>query len=124
MDQDRQKWVNLSYICAAALTGYIVFSLSNMVAGKYDLETRMQHIDLILRGVSVFVGLVLFLIMYRHQKVNQFMNEVIIELSRVTWPMRPDTAKATMVVIIMVLISGLFLGGMDTFWSWLLKWVL
>lgn len=124
MESQYQKWVNLSYLAAALLFGYIVFSTSNKIVGAYDLEVRVRNIELILRGVAVVAGALLFTVLYRHEKANQFMNEVMVELSRVIWPTQKETSSATGVVIVMVLISGLVLGFLDYCWIHLLKWVL
>lgn len=124
MESQRQKYVNLSFVAAAALLSFVVFELASTVAGAYDLEARVQDIDLIIRGVSVLLGLILFVGLWRNDSANQFMNEVVAELSRVTWPTSNDTFKATIVVMIMVLISGLFLGGMDSLWTWGLKFLI
>jgi preprotein translocase subunit SecE len=78
----------------------------------------------VLRGVSVAAGAILFVVLYRNDQVNQFMNEVVVELSRVTWPTQKDTTSATFVVIVMVIISGMILGLLDYCWVQLLKWVL
>ena len=124
MESQHQKWVNLSYLALAILLGYIVFSVAGKVVGAYDLEARVRNIELVLRGVSVLVGAIVFLGLYRNEQANQFMNEVMVELSRVTWPTQKDTRSATMVVIIMVVISGMVLGFLDYCWIQLLKWVL
>ncbi len=124
MESQNQKWVNLSYFALAILVGYVVFSLAGKIIGAYDLEARIRNIDLILRGVSVCVGIVHFIVLYRNEKSNQFMNEVILELSRVAWPTQKDTTSATMIVIIMVMVSGIVLGLLDYCWIQLLKWIL
>jgi preprotein translocase subunit SecE len=124
MESQNQKWVNLSYLAAAALLGYIVFSASGKIVGLYDLEARVRNIDLILRGVSVIAGAILFLVLYKNEDASQFMNEVMVELSRVAWPTSKDTRSATGIVIIMVVISGLILGLLDYFWVQMLKWIL
>jgi preprotein translocase subunit SecE len=124
MESQHQKWVNLSYLTVAVLLAYIVFSLAGKVVGAYDLEARIHSIDLVLRGVSVAAGAILFVVLYRNDQVNQFMNEVVVELSRVTWPTQKDTTSATFVVIVMVIISGMILGLLDYCWVQLLKWVL
>jgi len=92
--------------------------------GAYDLEVRIRNIDLVLRGLAVLAGGLLFVGLYRSEQANQFMNEVVVELSRVTWPTTKDTSSATMIVIVMVLISGIVLGLLDYCWIQLLKWVL
>ena len=124
MESQFQKWVNLSYLAVAALLGYLVLSLTNKVVGTYDLETRVRNIELIVQIGSVVCAGLLFLILYRNDKANQFMNEVMLELSRVTWPTTKETSSATFVVIIMVLISGMALGLMDYVWTSLMKLIL
>ena len=123
MDTRYQKWVTASYLGAAILAGYIVSGLAARLVGIYDLETRVRNIDLILRVSSVLLGAIAFFILVRHQKANQFMNEVMVELSRVSWPTQKETTSATMIVIIMVVISGVVLGFLDYLWTVLLKWV-
>ena len=124
MESQHQKWVNLSYLAVAALFGYIVFFFGLRIAGTWDLEARVRNIDLIIRVLSIVFGALLFLVLYKNEKSNQFMNEVVVELSRVTWPTQKETSSATFIVIIMVLISGVVLGFLDYVWIALLKWIL
>lgn len=46
-------------------------------------------------------------------KTRQFLQEVKMELKRVTWPSRKETIGSTVVVIILVLIISFFLGIVD-----------
>jgi len=124
METRYQKWVTVSYLAAAVLVGYVVFALSQRLAGVYDLETRVRNVELILRGVSVLLAAIFFFVLLRHQKANTFMNEVMVELSRVSWPTQKETTSATMIVLVMVIISGVLLGFLDYLWTVLLKWVL
>ena len=119
-DSQRYKWVNISYILFSGILGYIVFSISNYVALKIDLEAKVKHLELIIRGFALFVSLLTFVILSKHRKVNQYMHEVVVELSRVTWPSGSATISATWVVVIMVLISGFILGALDYMWTILL----
>jgi preprotein translocase subunit SecE len=43
----------------------------------------------------------------------QFLQEVIGELKKVTWPTREETMKLTAVVIALSVIVGIFIGGLD-----------
>lgn len=43
----------------------------------------------------------------------RFLNEVIAELKKVTWPTRQETVKLTAVVIAISVIVGAFIGGLD-----------
>ncbi|MBI3385835.1 preprotein translocase subunit SecE [Candidatus Gottesmanbacteria bacterium] len=43
----------------------------------------------------------------------KFVSEVIAELKKVSWPTRNETIKLTAVVIVISLIVGVFIGGLD-----------
>jgi len=122
--ENRQTYVNLSFLAVAALVAYVLFALAGKIAGTYDLEARIPNIDLVLRGVSILVGAIVFFVLYRNDQSNQYMNEVVVELSRVTWPAGKETYRATIVVVIMVMIAGFCLGGLDWVWTQLVGWIL
>jgi len=46
--------------------------------------------------------------------------EVVAELKKVTWPSRQDTAYLAMVVIVVSLVVGALLGGIDYGFAWLI----
>lgn len=56
----------------------------------------------------------------RRLKVPSFLEEIIAELKKVTWPTREETAYLTMVVIIVAVAAGFVLGIVDLFFSWLI----
>ncbi len=43
----------------------------------------------------------------------KFVKEVISELKKVTWPSRDETIKLTVVVIVISVLVGAFIGGLD-----------
>ena len=45
--------------------------------------------------------------------IFNFLNEVKEELTKVTWPNREQTIRYTVLVIVVALAVGLFLGGLD-----------
>ncbi len=124
MQSHHQKWVNFSYLFLAVLVGYISFASSSKIASVYDLEASFRNIDLVIRVGSLVVSGLVFLILSRNERANQFMSEVVVELSRVTWPTQKETTSATFVVIVMVLISGMVLGFLDYFWTKVMQLVL
>ena len=42
-----------------------------------------------------------------------FVQEVVAELKKVTWPTRDETIKLTITVIIISVLVGVFIGGLD-----------
>jgi preprotein translocase subunit SecE len=124
MESQHQKWVTLSYLAVAALFGYVVFSLAGKLVGFYDLEVKFRNISTILRVGSAVLGVLMFFFLTRRDDTNQFMNEVMTELSRVSWPTQKETTSSTFIVIVMVLVSGTVLGLLDFLWIQVLKRVL
>jgi preprotein translocase subunit SecE len=57
-------------------------------------------------------------------KTNAFFTNVKAELKKVTWPTRKDTYASSLVVIVLVLVSAVFLGGVDLILSRLVRMIL
>lgn len=85
---------------------------------------RLQAIGVIREVVPVVLGAVCFIILLKHAKANLFMEEVVSELRKVTWPGREDVVKSTTVVIICILICSFILAGFDVLWGKLITLLL
>ncbi len=57
-------------------------------------------------------------------KTNEFFANVKAELKKVTWPTRKDTYASSLVVIVLVLVSAVFLGGVDLILARLIRMIL
>jgi preprotein translocase subunit SecE len=55
--------------------------------------------------------------LYRNDRAYSLTNEVASELKKVTWPTGKEVRGATLVVIVMAIISALILGLFDLVWS-------
>ncbi len=53
-----------------------------------------------------------------------FLSDILSELKKVTWPSRRETANLTMIVVIVALAVGLFLGLVDFGFAQLMNWLL
>lgn len=51
----------------------------------------------------------------------EFIKEARIELRKVVWPTRQETVQSTLVVVLMVVITALFLWGLDSVLLWLVS---
>lgn len=122
--ENNQKWINLSYLAAAALVGFVVFLLASKFAVFLDFEGRVRSLDNIIKGGSFGVAALIFLVLYKSSVVNVFMNQVVSELVKVTWPTQDETLKATFFVIVAVLIAGVSLWVIDMIWIKILSFVL
>ena len=55
------------------------------------------------------------------KKTQTFVEEVQVEMRRVTWPDREQLRNATFVILVFVLILAAIIGLMDTVFSWLVR---
>ena len=124
MENQRQKWVNMTFLFASLMVAGVAFVGLSKLSAVYNLESSFKQIDLYLRMGSIALGAVLGFGLYFNDKSNAFMNEVVLEMSRVTWPASKDTTNATIWVILFVLVAGALLGAFDSLWSWIIKMLL
>jgi preprotein translocase subunit SecE len=50
-------------------------------------------------------------------RVPRFLREVRIEMSKVTWPTRPELLQSTWVVLVAIVIAAIYIGIWDVIWS-------
>jgi preprotein translocase SecE subunit len=124
MDNNQQKWVNLTFVAAALLTAYVVFVLAMKFSVVLDFEGRVRSLDKILLAGSAVVGIGLFFGLLKSGIANGFMNEVVAEVLKVTWPTQDETLKGTIAVLIAVTIAGLVLWLLDSAWIYLVGLVI
>ena len=114
MEQRSQRtWVNLSFFVFAAIMGILASTLASRLAVTFDLEAKTRALSWWIRGIGFLVGGSLFVGLIRNRDANQFLSEVVTELSSVIWPSQQEVTRSTSIVIIMVLISGMLLGVLD-----------
>lgn len=125
MDNQHQKFVNITYVVFAGLVAFLAFVAMMKLSSTLDLESKVKSIEYIIRAGSVVLGFVIFGILYTNQTANTFMGDVAVELlTKVTWPTSKETSVATGIVIVTVLIASVILGMFDWLWALLIKSVL
>jgi preprotein translocase subunit SecE len=107
------KPVHLMYLCGAVVCFYISQWTIDWLWGYFARPPSETTIALI---AGVFT-LILAFTLYRSDRVHGLANEVAAELKKVTWPSAKEVRAATMVVIVMALVSAAILGLFDMVWS-------
>jgi preprotein translocase subunit SecE len=59
--------------------------------------------------------------MVRMRDVQQFVEDVQVEMKRVTWPDREQLRNATVVILVFCIILAIVIGVMDTVFSWFVR---
>jgi len=83
------------------------------------MEIIVNNLGKIVLGIVVAV--VLALVIVNWKKIKQFVLEVKAELGKVAWSTRQELLSSTLVVIVVTVILGVFIGVLDIFLSKLLS---
>lgn len=98
----------------------VVLLLAGVVASTYYAEQPLVY-----HVVGwLILGCVVVLIAFQTDQGKaawEFLKEAQVELRKVVWPTRQETLQTTMVVILMVVVTALFLWGIDTLLLWLVS---
>lgn len=118
-----KKTVSLIYLACAAISWFI---LREMFATLWVIAKLPLPLDWMIPPsdiISVVLAVVFFVILVKNEKVNNFTNEVITELSEVVWPKKKETALSTGVVSILVGICASILFSFDMIWGFVVRLV-
>jgi preprotein translocase subunit SecE len=107
------KPVHLIYLCGAVLLFYLLQWTIDWVWGYFSTAGSESTISVISAVGAVVIGVAL----YRNDHVYGLANEVSGELKKVTWPTAKEVRSATIVVVVMAIVSSLILGVFDLAWS-------
>lgn len=112
-----QKWVNLGLLFGSAALFLFVSKLAGVLWDMARLpilaEWPVEPVYLIGFAASVAAGV----LTRKHAVANTFFNEVVLELSRVTWPTRKETVASAGVVVLLVAIAAALLFLIDSLWG-------
>lgn len=112
-DNAPNKPVHLIYLCGGLLLFVLLKWTIDWIWGYFTRAPDEFYITIWSAGVALVVGVAL----YRHERVRGLINEVVAELKKVTWPTRKEVRAATIVTIVMTILSAAILGFFDFIWA-------
>jgi preprotein translocase SecE subunit len=107
------KPVHLIFLCGGLLLFYLLKWTVDWIWGYFTRAPSEFWITVLSAAVALVTGVYL----YRHERVNTLANEVAAELKKVAWPSSKEVKQATIVVIVMTVISAIILGVFDYIWA-------
>ena len=113
MDKNTRNILGITLLCAGAIVWYSSSVALSYAISYFDLGVRFPLLHVAQNILPVLLGGLVSYLMYRVQKIRDYILEVISETKKVIWPNRKETWGATVIVIIAVLISGAVLGVFD-----------
>lgn len=106
---DSLKWLVVAALIAVAVVGNQYFSAESILY-------RAIGIILVL-GAALFVAVQTG----KGQAMFNLAKEARNEIRKVVWPTRQESVQTTLIVVVVVLIMGLLLWGLDTLLGWLVS---
>ncbi len=112
-EETPNKPVHLIFLGGSLILFYLLQWTIDWLWGYFTKAPSEFLVTSIALVVSLTVGIALF----RNEKVYGLANDVALELKKVTWPAGKEVRAATIVVIVMTLISATIIGIFDFAWA-------
>jgi preprotein translocase subunit SecE len=107
-----ERWVQFAFIAAGVAMFFLTDRFTTLIWSRFD-EPDPAIVSAIAGATAIFGTFAL----YRHPAVNKLADEVVGELSKVTWPTRDEVWLSTIVVIATSVVAALYTGAFDAMWS-------
>lgn len=114
---DNRKIIVGFQLAASAVLWFLSRSFIEWSFLKFYQLRRLPGAIGIREGLPVVLALVLFVVLFKHRRVNEVLDEVVSELRKVTWPALSDVQKSTVVVLLCILFASGILAGFDFLWG-------
>ena len=104
---DMVKWIAVAVLLAVGIVANSYFS-------SYSMAIRLV-------AWLLLVGIVILIAFQTHKgrRIWGFIQDAQVELRKVVWPTRQETVQTTLIVIVMVTVTALFLWLVDSGLLWL-----
>jgi len=119
--QNTKKWIQISYLFVAAITWIFFYHLVDTLWDLLELPLPIDWFVSPAQIAAFITAIIMFIVLQRNAKINQFSGEVASELSKVTWPEKKETVMSTGVISVMVAICALILFAFDSLWGSIIK---
>jgi len=112
-NDDGKKWIQTSVALTCILLVYVLISFFEKLAEWFALETMVPYYFGISQFVSVLIGLVAYIVVFKNTTSSEFLANVYQEAIKVVWPDKQQTWRHTFVIMVAVTIMGFIFGFFD-----------
>ena len=107
------KIVTVSFIGMSFLSAFITRVIFETLAVAFGSFANLYSMDVFRHGAPITVGLITFLVFQLHKPYQKLADEVVTEVRKVVWPGKKELYSMTILVCVILIFSGLFLGAFD-----------
>ncbi len=112
-----QRYVLLSFVLTAIVAGLTFQAASTSLVGALKVADLRMGPFATTTVVSTVGAAGIFFALIRNRAAIAFTDEVVDELTKVTWPSKDETVKASTTVVFTTLFTAALLGGYDYLWK-------
>lgn len=113
-----QRFVILAVVSTAILVGVTVQAASVSAFAQFAVpDNRIAGLVATTTGLSLVAGALSFIALVRNVRAMTFMDEIVGELARVTWPTREETVRASTTVVLTTVFTAGLLAVYDFIWK-------
>lgn len=113
-----QRYVVLVFVLGAILAGVSMQSASSsLIVATHYADFRVLGPFTISNVLSVGTGAAVLAGLFRSRTAVSFVDEVVDELHKVTWPSKDETVKASTTVVFTALFTAAMIGLYDFVWN-------
>lgn len=118
-----RKWTFVMFAAGGIILAFLLnktgmwawdFLSTTDLAGDYVGKPN----SLIVALFAVLLAVGALVMAMKNERLYELAGEVTTELSKVNWPSREETVASTIVVVVTVIVSSVFLGIFDFIWHW------
>lgn len=107
------KIVTVSFICMSFLAAFVASVIFETLSVAFGFFANFYSIDAFRHGVPILSGISMFLVFQFKDSFKNLADEVVTEVRKVVWPNKKELYSMTVLVCIILLVSGLVLGVFD-----------
>lgn len=109
-----QRLVSALFVLSGALSWLVTNHYTTALIGYFQLGRKIGvGADVLQHALPLLVAAGVMLWMKLNRKVNTFVNDAMLELTKVAFPGAKEVRFGTLIVIVTVLLAGTFFGFVD-----------
>jgi preprotein translocase subunit SecE len=101
----------------------IVLLIAGIVFANIFLSEQAPTVRLLWNLIAGLIVLSIFSVTEKGKIAWNFAKDARVELRKVVWPARQETIHSTIMIMVVVIITALFLWGIDSILLWLISFV-
>ena len=122
--EENAKIITLSFVAMGFLAAFIIRILFELLAVYSGTVAIAYGQEWIRHGVPILIGFSVFMFLQVREQTRIWAHEVVVEVRKVVWPSRQATLGMTVLVCIILMISGFVLGVFDLMSSAVINFII